>query len=202
MMFVTGVCCVILAMMATSSALAVYRLPVNIVPTHYDLDIITFLEPDNFSFQGNVKIKVKCSQATDIIKVHARDLYFDKEKISVTADTGNSLNIADSYSDVENEFYVVKTKEHLKDGELYSLNLSFHGLLKENLIGYYRSYYTDPETNTTKWLTVTHFEPSDARQAFPCFDEPAMKATFTIRLAHKDNYKSVSNMPLKNTTPL
>ncbi|XP_046670632.1 aminopeptidase N-like isoform X3 [Homalodisca vitripennis] len=196
-----GVCCVILAMMATSSALAVYRLPVNIVPTHYDLDIITFLEPDNFSFQGNVKIKVKCSQATDIIKVHARDLDFDKEKISVTADTGNSLNIADSYSDVDNEFYVVKTKEPLKGGELYSLNLSFHGLLKENLIGYYRSYYTDPETNTTKWLTVTHFEPSDARQAFPCFDEPAMKATFTIRLAHKDNYKSVSNMPLKNTTP-
>ena len=46
-----------------------------------------------------------------------------------------------------------------------------------------------------RYLATSKFEPVDARRAFPCFDEPNIKATYTVHLVHQDGYTALSNMP-------
>ncbi|XP_026687912.1 endoplasmic reticulum aminopeptidase 2-like [Diaphorina citri] len=82
---------------------------------------------------------------------------------------------------------------------IHSVEIAFDGVLNEGLSGFYRSSYTNKETNATEWLATTQFESIDARRAFPCFDEPAMKSTFTISLGHPKKLTSISNMPLERS---
>ena len=61
----------------------------------------------------------------------------------------------------------------------YVLECAFAGVLNDKLRGFYRSRFTDPD-GAEHWLATTHFESTDASRAFPCFDEPDMKAVFSV----------------------
>ncbi len=72
------------------------------------------------------------------------------------------------------------------------LRISFSGVLNDKLRGFYRSTFTDDE-GATRTLAVTQFQPTDARRAFPCWDEPAAKATISTALVIDDGLLAVSN---------
>lgn len=101
----------------------------------------------------------------------------------------------------ENDFLVILLEEFLKEDHKYEIFISFKGKMDDGLAGFYRSSYLGKKKEKV-WLGVTQFEAISARMAFPCFDEPAMKATFDISIGRKDGYRAISNMPLLQTEPL
>jgi len=75
------------------------------------------------------------------------------------------------------------------------LSSKFTGTLNDRLLGFYRSQYKDGK-GRTKYLATTQFEAADARRAFPCWDEPAVKATFDVSLLVDKHLDAISNMPV------
>lgn len=190
---------------AGASSLPGYRLPGDIRPIHYIVEVKTELEDPKFSFTGEVWVKVDCIQSTNSIIMHANKLDIAEESVTVKEIIGEDelgqLKVAGVKLVPENEFLLIKVDQALKQGKMYIVHIAFKGNLTEDLAGYYRSSYFDWETNSTKWLAVTQFQDTDARRAFPCFDEPEMKARFTIRLAHRADLRAASNMPLAKSVP-
>ncbi|XP_028157781.1 leucyl-cystinyl aminopeptidase-like isoform X3 [Ostrinia furnacalis] len=88
---------------------------------------------------------------------------------------------------------ILKLETALTPNVDYTLELPFSGQISNSLTGFYKSTYKNAK-NETKKLGVTQFEPTSARAAFPCFDEPAFKAMFEISIAHPENISVLSNM--------
>lgn len=90
-----------------------------------------------------------------------------------------------------------------------TITLDFQGLLNHDMAGFYRSQYKPaapaaasvPRDDEWHYMLSTQFESSDARRAFPCFDEPNLKATFDFSIEIPNDQVALSNMPVKSTTP-
>ena len=63
------------------------------------------------------------------------------------------------------------------------------------MAGFYRSQYTDSH-GQKRFLATTQFEAIDARRCFPCWDEPARKATFVVTMIYPSHLMAISNMSL------
>jgi aminopeptidase N len=75
------------------------------------------------------------------------------------------------------------------------LQITYVGCLNNQMAGFYRSSYKDAITGKDKMVASTQFEALDARRAFPCVDEPAAKATFSVTLIVPNHLECFSNMP-------
>lgn len=136
--------------------------------------------------------------------MHAKSLKINENDVLIRElnDKKVHVPVENITYDLDNDFLTLKLKQQLKKGVKYELYMPFYGVLNEDLLGYYRSSYIDVGTKEKRWLATTQFEPTSARKAFPCFDEPAMKATFNISLGRKEKYSSISNMPIAQTVPM
>ncbi|KAJ6638248.1 Aminopeptidase N [Pseudolycoriella hygida] len=178
------------------------RLPTSVIPFAYDIDLIPFIWPNNFTFLGEVRILVSIDKITNNITFHAEEsVKIKKENVRVKLmNAGNGSRnpdevLAKQEYDAKTQLYVITFPKELHIGEMYEVRIKYEGVLDDFLQGFYRSSYV--EGNQTKWLAATQFQPTDARRAFPCFDEPALKAKFKLRIARPRNMTSLSNMPKK-----
>nr|XP_018908056.1 PREDICTED: aminopeptidase N-like isoform X1 [Bemisia tabaci] len=185
-----------------------YRLPGDVIPEHYNISILTNLDDNDFTYHGRVTIKLKCIRATNKIVLHAYTLTIGTDVLRVSearsegAPKPQHIKITNSSYDTVNEFFIAETNKPLQPNRTYIYDIPYKGTLNTNLWGFYRSSYLEQKSNETRWLAVTQFSPIHARKAFPCFDEPAMKATFSISLIHDKKYTALSNMPVKHTSVL
>ncbi|PNJ80431.1 aminopeptidase Q [Pongo abelii] len=181
------------------------RLPPWLVPLHYDLELWPRLRPDelpagSLPFTGRVNITVRCTVATSRLLLHS--VFQDCERAEVrgplSPGTGNTtvgrVPVDDVWFALDTEYMVLELSEPLKPGSSYELQLSFSGLVNEDLReGLFLNVYTDQ--GERRALLASQLEPTFARYVFPCFDEPALKATFNITMIHHPSYVALSNMP-------
>ncbi|BFF91848.1 aminopeptidase N [Drosophila madeirensis] len=190
---------------SSSSSYNFYRLPSAVRPQKYHLQILTHLDnPEELRFAGTVKILVEVLQNTNNITLHSKNLTIDESQITLRQTSGDEKKdncVSSTEVNSGHDFYVLNTCQELLAGNVYELSLPFAADLNKQLEGYYRSSYKDSETNQTRWLSITQFEPASARAAFPCFDEPGYKAPFVVTLGFNKKYTGLSNMPVKETKP-
>ncbi|XP_063887388.1 aminopeptidase N-like [Scylla paramamosain] len=177
------------------------RLPASLRPFHYQLQLQPFIR-GNFSINGYVQVEVEVVTETSVFTLHMADIITHNETVKIV-DTRSAMEISilkQTY-DNQRQFYHAHLQQPLTKGRRYVLSMEFTGYLNDHLRGFYRSSYTD-SNGIKRWLAVTKFQPTDARRAFPCFDEPAMKATFEVFLAREKDMFAISNMPKINSRPI
>ena len=165
------------------------RLPAGVVPRHYAIDLSPDLE--DATFAGNVAIDVDIAEPLASITLNAAELSIISARL-VTA-SGEAVEL-DPVLDAESERLTMTRRDG--SGPFAAgrarLDISFDGILNDQLHGFYRSTYTD-DAGAAHTIATTQFESTDARRAFPCFDEPALKATFATTLIVDDSLLAVSN---------
>ncbi|XP_036997687.2 aminopeptidase Q [Artibeus jamaicensis] len=181
------------------------RLPSWLVPLHYELELWPRLRPDELSppalhFTGHVNITLHCTVATALLLLHS--LYLDCDRAEVrgplspgTADAPvGHVPVDKVWYALDMQYLVLELREALQPGSLYELQLSFSGPVYQNTReGLFLNVYTDQ--GERRALLASQMEPTFARNVFPCFDEPALKATFNITIIHHPRYVALSNMP-------
>lgn len=128
---------------------------------------------------------------SDFISLNTLDLQILSTKIS-QGDAEITSSPKMSYNE-SNQTTTFSFENKLKVGSRVSLKIEFKGELNDKLAGFYRSSYKHPD-GTIHYLATSQMEPTDARRAFPCFDEPALKSQFTVTLIADKDHKCLSNM--------
>ncbi|XP_046398983.1 aminopeptidase N-like isoform X1 [Ischnura elegans] len=173
-----------------------YRLPKGVTPLTYELRMIPFLDEDNQTFKGDVTIKLLINSATRNITLHSRELNVSDIRIFEFNPPNVEIPVQNIRLKPDRDFLVVESQMTLVENKMYILRLKFEGELGDNNVGFFKRSYED-SMGRRQWLAATHFEGLYARMAFPCFDEPHLKANFSISVARPRNMNTLSNMKLK-----
>jgi aminopeptidase N/puromycin-sensitive aminopeptidase len=164
------------------------RLPGTVVPEHYTLTLTPDLKAATFS--GVESIELTVAEPTDRIVLNAAEIAFQ----SVTVTAGGKQQTAVVTLDKDKEQATFTFPEKLPAGKA-ALAIAYTGILNNELRGFYLS------KTARRNYAVTQFEPTDARRAFPSFDEPAFKASYDISLVVDSADSAISNSPIEADTP-
>ncbi|TGZ47528.1 Aminopeptidase N [Temnothorax longispinosus] len=156
----------------------IHRLPNNTVLVIYNISLIPHLKKGNTTFHGKTSVII--------------DIIFDDVLHS------QELEINKAATTLINGTIIYKPKKHIYNNETNILTLHFNefvgnfpkGDFPKN--GFMKILYTDQKEDNT--LAAAFFKPNSARRMFPCWDKPGLKATFSISVMHRQEYKVMSNM--------
>ena len=172
----------------SSQSLNAQRLPADVVPEHYSLTLTPDLKAATFS--GNETIDVNIKAPTSTITLNAAEIEF----LSVSASIAGKQLPGAVALDKEKEQATFTFPAELPAGKA-TLTAHYTGILNNELRGFYLS------KTARRNYAVTQFEATDARRAFPSFDEPAFKATYDISLVVDSGDTAISNSPIASDTP-
>ncbi|KAL7727698.1 hypothetical protein ACLKA6_008037 [Drosophila palustris] len=181
------------------------RLPNDTYPLGYHLHISSNIHLGDFQFNGNATIDIEIRRSTNEIVLHAKNLT-DIEITLRLLDNDRPDAMGELVDDVthtydpQGTFLIIHPRENyqaFEAGQRYRLEILYTGLMGTRPKGLYWMAYEEPISNHTTYVAATQSEPTYARLILPCYDEPAFKSNFTIRLTHSSTLISVSNMPVQ-----
>ena len=177
-----------------------HRLPRTVLPRRYDLT----LEPDldAATFAGRETIAVEVLTETREVVLNALEIEIDEATAELPDEAGASgvPLMAKVAIDDQAERATLTFDHPLPPGEA-TLHLRFQGVLNDKLRGFYRSTFVDDD-GVERVLAATQMEATDARRAFPCWDEPDAKAVFGVTLVVPDDLLAISNAAELERTPV
>ncbi|XP_031336695.1 endoplasmic reticulum aminopeptidase 1-like isoform X2 [Photinus pyralis] len=169
------------------------RLPTFITPTRYNITMhpnLTTLE-----VKGQVSIEFQVEKDTNFLVLHSKNLTIT-DKI-VQDKKGHPIRISRLLEYLEGQQIYIEIKEKFRKKHNYTLNIRYTTKLNRDFEGFYISSYIN--NGERRYLATTHFEPTHARSAFPCFDEPHFKARFKMSIFRDRFHIALFNMPVINT---
>ncbi len=164
------------------------RLPAGVIPEHYDIHFAPDFSTDTFA--GRVSISARLGETARSITLNAAEIEFHEATVS----GGTATQTATVLLDPERETATLAVEQPLPAGPI-TIAIRYSGLLNDKLRGFYLS-----KANNRKYA-ITQLEATDARRAFPSFDEPAMKATFALSATIDARDTAISNGRLLSDTP-
>jgi aminopeptidase N len=178
-------------------------LPDTVKPIHYTLELFDLELGGAFTYQGTVRIQVNINKAVEEITLNTHQLNVSSAGI---IDGKSASKI--SY-DEKSQRTTFAFSEAVQPSPNAVIRLEFSGTMNNSMAGFYRSKYKPtvtparsvPMDGESHCMFSTQFESSDARRAFPCFDEPNLKATFDVSIEIPEDNIALSNMPEKDVKP-
>ncbi|MBI3319681.1 MAG: M1 family metallopeptidase [Candidatus Omnitrophica bacterium] len=173
-----------------------YRLDRVVEPRGYAIE----LEPDlaRFRFTGHEAVTILPTRACSTIVLHAAELTITRARLQA-ADAAPLVATRITY-DKALETATIHLPSRIPAGRELVLELDFEGTLNDKMHGFYRTSYR--VGGRPRWGAATQFEATDARRAFPCWDEPDCKASFAVTLRVPRHLVALSNMPIAGEEPM
>jgi aminopeptidase N len=165
------------------------RLPKDVVPMDYDIAIVPDIKA--LSITGTETIKLEFRKATDAVQFNSLNEKLD----GVTLDGRPVKSVV---SDDAAELTTVKLEKPAAKGR-HTLRFTYTGMIETKPQGLFLQRFVKPGGDKDVLLS-TQFEATDARRMFPCWDEPAFRATYMLTVTVPSEWKVVGNMPIKGST--
>ncbi|KAF8198250.1 leucyl aminopeptidase [Mycena galopus ATCC 62051] len=172
-----------------------YRLPTNVKPSHYDLTFWTDLELLEFGGFVTVDLDI-LEEAAAIVLNCSDDLKLGDATVRCAALNADQWQSAQIVADKELGRATLTFATTLPAGSKAQVKISYTAMLRSSMNGYYKSAWQ--RDGKTEYYALTQFQPTEARAAFPCWDEPQLKATFTITMISRAETVNISNMPAES----
>ncbi|KAG6458925.1 hypothetical protein O3G_MSEX011121 [Manduca sexta] len=179
---------------------AAYRLPTTTRPSRYNVHWT--IDMSRKTYTGNVAIQLFATQSgVNEIVIHSDHVTIQ----SLVLQQGSTI-IPQTYS-LEQQYQFLRVR--LTSGTLnynpstpviYTLTINFGAAMRTDMYGIYESWYRNgPHSEAVSWMATTQFQPTSARYAFPCYDEPSFKAYFDITITRPNKFRSWSCTRIKET---
>lgn len=182
-----------------------YRLPSIQVPSGYVISLVVgddIFTGERTNFNGTVQVTFSVINVTNTILIHSPGEIPVSSITIVQPGSTSSIVVSGSTFNATTEILTITFQQNLAAFISYTLSMNYTAQLDTTeMRGFYRSSYVN-SNGQTEYLLTTQFQPTHARKAFPCFDEPSFKASFQLIITHPSNMTAMFNAASQNQATL